>query len=187
MKSVSWIIIVILLGVIFLQRECAPSLVCPECPEVTYDTIFDTIVYSNSVYIPQPVYRDTGSTHWRLVPVDTLQILSDYFARIGYCDTIKNDSNAIIVITDTISQNQITYRYSKIKLFPHLIKETTVVKLPSPMRRKLFVGLNIGRNPLQFSLSPTLMYLSKKQTAYSFSYDVLSGDVSLGVYWKLGL
>lgn len=82
MKSAPWIIIVVLLGVIFLQRECAPSSECPECPEVIYDTVIDTIVYSDSVYIPLPVYRDTGSTHWLRFPVDTLQILSDYFARI---------------------------------------------------------------------------------------------------------
>ena len=187
MKSAPWIIILILLGVIFLQRECTPSLDYPDSPEVIYDTVFDTIVYSTTVYIPQPVYRDTGSTHWRLLPVDTLQILSDYFARFAYQDTLQNDSNAIIVVTDTISQNRITYRHPQITLFPHLIRETTVVKLPSPIRRKLFVGLNIGRNPHQFSLAPTLMYLSRKQTAYSFSYDVLSGDVFIGMYWKLGL
>ena len=183
MKSAPWIIIVILLGVIFLQRECTPSI---ERPEITYDTVFDTIVYSNSVYIPQPVYRDTGSTQWLRFPVDTLQILSDYFARIGYRDTLQNDSNAIIIVTDTISQNRIISRHPQITLFPHLIRETTVIKLPSPNRRKLFIGINLGRNPLQFSLSPTFVYLSKKQTAYSFSYDVLSGDMFLGMYWKLG-
>ncbi len=187
MSKAPWIIIIILLGVVFLQRECGPSNECPECPEVTYDTVLDTIVYNNSIYVPQPVYRDTGSTQWRLLPVDTLQILSDYFARIGYLDTLQNDSNALIVVIDTISQNRITYRHPQITLFPHLIRETTVVKLPSQIRRKLFIGLNIGRNPQQFSLAPSIMYLSKKQTAYSFSYDVLSGDIFMGVYWKLGL
>ncbi|MAE08514.1 MAG: hypothetical protein CL661_07110, partial [Bacteroidetes bacterium] len=149
------------------------------------DTIFDTIALPGIVYIPEPVYRDTGSTKWRRFPVDTFQILSDYFARIAYCDTIQFDSNAIIIITDTISQNLITYRKPQIILFPQIIRETNYIKVNPDVRRNIFLGFTIGRNPKRFSMAPSIIYQSKKRNTYSLSYDVLSGDINVGMYWKI--
>ncbi len=186
MKSAPWIIILVLLGVIFLQRECTPSHECLVCPEIVSDTIHDTIRVPLTHYVPNITYRDTGSTKWRSRSIDTALILSDYFTKYYYQDTLQNDSNAMIVITDTISQNRIIYRHPQITLFPPIIRVTTVVKIPSPLRSKLFIGLVLGRNPNIFSLAPSLVYQSKKQASYSFSYDLLSGDMFIGVYWKLG-
>ncbi len=165
--------------------ECNQPKDCTNDQVVIYDTVVDTIVLPSIVYVPKPVYRDTGSTQWRRFPVDTFQILSNYFARFAYCDTIQFDSNAIIIINDTISQNRITFRKPQITLFPKSIHETSFIEVSSPIRRSLSLGFIIGRNPNQFSFAPSLIYQSRVRSSFIFSYDVLSGDVYIGIYWKL--
>ena len=185
MKSIAWLIVFILLIVIFLQRECTSDHQCPVCPDFTYDTIHDTIVYQTTVYTPQLVYRDTGSILWRSLPIDTSQIISDYFARNLYIDTIQNDTNAFIVLTDTISRNRVIYRYPQITLFPHHITETKLINVMPKLKGKVLLGVQLGRNPEQFSFSPSLMYQTKKETAISFSYDILNKDFFFSFYWPL--
>jgi hypothetical protein len=185
MKIAPWIIIIILIGIIFLQRECGPSSITNQNSVTTIDTIFDTIEYTNTVYTPLPIYRDTGSTKWKTLTVDTIQILRDYFATISYVDTLQSDTNALIIVTDTISQNRIVNRQSKVTIFPHIIHTKTVLKQAFLPTRQIFLGFVIGSNPKQLSFSPSMVYISKKQTAYSFSYDILSGDMFFGLYWKI--
>ncbi|MBC8147306.1 MAG: hypothetical protein H8E98_04920 [Bacteroidetes bacterium] len=185
MKTAPWIIIVILLVLLFLQRECASTHICPVHPEVTCDTIHDTISYPVTVYIPKITCIDTGTTKWLYYPVDTAQILTEYFAKHYYQDTLVNDTNALIVVKDTITQNKIMYRNPVITIFPHFIKQTTYIVQPQPLVRKVFLGIGIGRSINQFALSPSLMYISKKDNAYSLSYDVLNKDIYLTMFWKL--
>ena len=45
------------------------------------------------------------------IPVhDTIRILSDYSRKYAYSDTIRFDTNSVVYIQDTISQNKITGR-----------------------------------------------------------------------------
>ncbi|MFA5419631.1 MAG: hypothetical protein WC341_14365 [Bacteroidales bacterium] len=185
MKTTPWIIIIVLLGALFLQRECTHEVVCPECPQTTSDTIHDTITKPTVQYIPKPVYTDTGSTKWRFHQVDTLQILSEYFSRHLYQDTLQNDSNALIVLTDTVSQNRILYRYPQITLYPQIIRQSTRVEVPLPSKNKFYLGMAIGRNPNQFSLAPSMLLQSKKGSGYSISYDLVTHDIYLGIYWHI--
>ena len=185
MKTTPWIIIIVLLVALFLQRECTPVVVCPECPQTTSDTIRDTITKPTVHYIPKPIYTDTGRTKWRFHQVDTMQILSDYFSRHLYQDTLQNDSNALIVLTDTVSQNRIVYRYPQITLYPQTIRQSTWVEVPKPLKNTLYLGMSIGRNPTKFGLAPSAMFKSKKDHVYSFSYDLISHDMYVGIYWKI--
>lgn len=185
MKTTHWIIIIVLLGALFLQRECTPKVKCPECPQTTTDTIHDTITKPTVHYIPKPIYTDTGSIKWCFYPVDTLLILSDYFSRHLYQDTLQNDSNALIVLTDTVSQNRIMYRYPQITLYPQTIRQTTWVEVPKPSKNKFYLGMAIGRNPNQFSLAPSMLFQSKKGSGYSISYDLFTHDIYLGIYWHI--
>ncbi|MFA5417828.1 MAG: hypothetical protein WC341_05160 [Bacteroidales bacterium] len=169
MKTTPWIIIIVLLVALFLQRECTSKVVCPECPQTTTDTIHDTITKPTVQYIPKPVYTDTGSTKWRFYQVDTLQ----------------NDSNALIVLTDTVSQNRIMYRCPQITLYPQIIRQTTRVEVPKPSKNKFYLGMAIGRNPNQFSLAPSMLLQSKKGSGYSISYDLFTHDIYLGIYWHI--
>jgi len=185
MKKAPWLIIGTLLIVIFLQRIWLPSQKVPKGSqtETIYDTIHDTVPYPVTRYVPKPVYKDTGSIKWKWHKVDTTAILKDYYSRHYYIDTLANDSIALIIIQDTVSRNRIISRQKRLTFYPRTIKETTIRKIPN--RRKLFVGLSIGRNPKQFALSPSILYTSRKDNAYAFSYDVLNHDIYLSMYWKL--
>jgi hypothetical protein len=46
------------------------------------------------------------------------------------------------------------------------------------------LGISFGRNPNQFSLSPSIIYQSKR-SVYSLSYDILNKDLYVGIHWKL--
>jgi hypothetical protein len=188
MKSAPWIIIIILLGIIFFLRECTPVPECPECPEV--DTIevvrFDTIRYEVVHYEPKIVFKDTGSTRYIFKTyTDTIAVLKDFFARNYYSDTLVNDSMAFVLIQDTVTQNQIANRRKTVRIFPATVYKTTIVTRQADPRRKLYVGLGVGRSVESFGLAPSLLYISKKETAYSLSFDVLNKDLYFTMYFKL--
>ena len=186
MKSLPYIIITILLLVLFLQNKYTPEPKTIIDIQTTTDTIHDTIFITIHHYTPKPIYTDTGSTKWRWYPVDTNQILTDYFARYFYIDTLQNDSNALIILLDTVSKNHITYRQPQITLYPKTIKQTILVEVSQPKTNKVYYGMAIGRNPNQFSLAPTILFNSKNMV-YSLSYDILNKDLYVGLYWQLSL
>ena len=188
MKSVSYIIIIVLVFIILLQRECNTSIKDSDCNhtvEVVIDTIRDTVEILSVQYVPSISYIDTGSTVWKHHTIDTALILSDYFSKYYYQDTVLNDSDGIVIINDTITQNKILFRNPQISIYPRLIKQTTILNQVPQLRAKIFLGLGLGRNMKQFSLSPSLMFISKKQTAYSISYDLLNQDVYFTMHWKI--
>jgi hypothetical protein len=184
MKTTPWLIIILLLALLFLQHKYTPEPKAIMDIQTTTDTIHDTIFKTIHYYTPKPIYTDTGSTKWRWYPIDTNQILGDYFARYFYIDTLQNDSNALIVLFDTVSQNHITYRHPKITLYPKTIRQTSLLDISQPSSNKVYLGMAIGRNPNQFSLAPSIMFQSKNRV-YSLSYDILNKDLYVGFHWQL--
>ena len=190
MKSASYIIIIVLLAIIFLQRECNTSTKdsgCNHSVEVVIDTIHDTVEILSVQYVPSISYIDTGSVLWKYHTIDTALILSDYFSKYYYQDTILNDTFGLIILRDTITQNKISYRNPHISIYPRLIKQTTILQQSNHPRAKVFLGFGLGGNMNHFSLSPSLMLITKKETAYSLSYDLFNQDVYFTMYWKIRL
>jgi len=183
MKSIPWIIIIFLLTILLLQRECTPNQLPSTSAQYLYDTIFDTLTIQTNAYVPIPVYRDTGTTKWRYHEIDTQKILQNYFSHQLYRDTIVNDSNALIVINDTVSQNQIISRLPQITLYPQTIYRTQNVEVLQ--KASLHLGFSVGRNPSQFSLASSVMFQSKKGNIYFASYDFISHDIYVGMSWKI--
>ncbi|MBU2554396.1 MAG: hypothetical protein KKF98_08045 [Bacteroidetes bacterium] len=184
MKSIPYIIITILLLLLFLQHKFTPEPKSIIDIHTTTDTIHDTIFSTIHHYSPKPIYTDTGSTKWRWHPIDTNQIITTYFVKYFYQDTLQNDSNALIVILDTVSQNHITCRQPLITLYPKTIKQTSIVEVSQATSNKIYLGMAIGRNPNQFSLAPSIM-LQSKRSVYSLSYDILNKDLYVGFHWQL--
>jgi hypothetical protein len=188
MKTAPWIIIIILIAVIFLLRECTPVPECPECPKVDTITlvVHDTIMVANEIYVPRVYYRDTGSTRYVIKTyADTVAIINHFFARNYYADTLVNDTNAFILLEDTVAMNQITWRRKTVRVFPATIYTTQIVTKQADPRRMMYVGLGVGRSVNSFGLAPSLLYISKRQSAYSLSYDVLNKDAYFTMYFKL--
>ena len=70
-------------------------------PYAVYHT--DTIPYYDTTWLP-------GDTQYVLKPIDTMFILRDYYAKVKYIDTVKNDSSALIVLNETVFKNRISNR-----------------------------------------------------------------------------
>lgn len=68
------------------------------------DSVPDTLFFP----APYPVFRDTGTTRWRELPVDTGAILADYFSRNIYRRVLKDDTSALVILTDTVTLNRLT-------------------------------------------------------------------------------
>ena len=113
MNNIQTIIIIGLVIVIFLLRECdGGKEVEPEIERIVkVETKYDTIIKSVPTYVPE--YRTkivTKTIHDTIQPdIDTASILEDYFATYSYIDTVDADS-INLVIFDTISQNKILSR-----------------------------------------------------------------------------
>jgi len=59
--------------------------------------------------------RDTVEVQ-KVLEVDTLEILKDYFEKYVYLDTIPIDTLGYVTIIDTLSQNRILYRKPTINI-----------------------------------------------------------------------
>ena len=150
MKNFQTLIIIGLVIVIFLLRECkGESKGAPIEPVtiVKIETKYDTIVETVETYIPE--YR-TKVTY-------------------AYTDTLKTDS-VTFVINDTISQNKILSRginYS-------LIYPTTIITTEREInKRELYIGFGLGGDKQQLSyVGSELLLRNKKQRIYGIGLGI---------------
>jgi hypothetical protein len=70
---------------------------------------------------------------------DTIEVLTDYMRKYAYSDTIKIDSNNIVFIQDTISQNKILARGFSAKLSEKTIIETRTIT--PKVKNALYLGI----------------------------------------------
>jgi len=194
-SNLKWITIGMLLLLLFLQRECHR---CPDPePEIVYKTKKVTIPGDSVPYEvevpgpPVPVYRDTGSTQWKYHQVDTMAILSDYFATFFYADTISDDTSMVCIINDWITENKIKRRAIKFMNLRPIVYKTIVTPVEENeaerQRFKMFLGPTIGRSPEEFGIGPSVMVITSRENAYALDYDMINKDIYLKYYWKIKL
>ena len=117
---------------------------------------------------------------------DTIEILTDYMRKYAYSDTIKIDSNNIVFIQDTISQNKILGRGFSAKLSEKTIIETRTIT--PKVKNALYLGFtgdfrqdktidNLGVGLIYKVKNKALIGLNLK-TGHSVKYGV-------GFYLKL--
>ena len=178
MKYIPYVFILILLGYVIFLRECTPK------PDPVYIT--DTITYTDTAYIPQidtlkltdTVYLDSIIRQIIIKEkLDTIIIFREHFTLNTYKDTILNDSNGFIVISDTLYRNKIKSRLTSIKLYPQRIKPTLLTKY------YIGGGINGGANRLGLNVSVAMV--TKKDYLYQFQYDLLNKEISFNLYIKL--
>jgi len=172
-KYFNWIIIgVMTIVIILLLFTCDRK-----CPEITTTTItiHDTIEGDSVpylVYCPRPiyVYRDTGSTKY--VGIDTTEIIYDYFSEKYYSDTIKDDTSALIVLNEVITQNDIYkrnfwFQNRRITTINTITTTETIGEIP---RNKVYLGVGIEGEVNPFFRDPTItlngLLVMKKRWAY---------------------
>jgi len=188
LKTAPWIIIIVLIVLLVLQRECKR---CPEvvpCPEIDTTYLTDTVTYLDTVYIPKHFikYDTIEKTIFIPTDIDSMAIVKAYFDTYYVIDTIINDTNVFLVIRDKIGQNEIQERaILDLIIFPHNKFITKTEIEPYKPKNKVFLGVGIGRSLDEFGLSANVMLLNKKDNAYQLSYDVLNQDIYFTMFWKL--
>jgi len=149
----------------------------------------------------EDIYHETikHDTAIKLINVDTVALLHDYFAKNIYKDTLHlPDSLGIVSLIDTITQNKILGRTFNASVKQRTIKETMIVKeLP---KTKVFYGLEGGFNKADFvsSVGMGVLINTKKDKILQLGLGVnnkttdgtnggFTPYVRGGVYWKIKL
>ena len=191
-KNLKTVLIVILILIIILQRSCSDEPLVTEPQVITkVETKWDTITIEKDVYIPKwktkIVTKYENDTILISIPIDTLAVLKDYYAKNVYIDEIILDSLGIVTITDTISQNTIFSRQVKSNI---LIPITTVTEEHYINNREFYYGFGLQGNKKQLNyLGGGILYKDRKKHIYGiglgFNQD-LEPVISGRVYWKIG-
>lgn len=149
----------------------------------------------------EDIYHETikHDTAIKLINVDTVALLHDYFAKNIYKDTLTlPDSLGTVAVTDTIYKNQLLGRTFNASVKQRTIKETMIVKeLP---KTKVFYGLEGGFNKADFvsSVGMGVLINTKKDKILQLGLGVnnkttdgttggFTPYIRGGVYWKIKL
>jgi hypothetical protein len=118
----------------------------------------DSIPYAVPHEVPKPYavyYPDSIPVHdtlwlpdslgYELIPIDTNQILRNYYAKVAYKDTLLNDSSALIVVNDTLNKNRI---YSRDVMFQNR-RKTAII---NNEKDAVVLGAGINLDNINFSV-----------------------------------
>lgn len=188
MKNAPWLIILILIGIIIIQRSCSDG----DCNdyEIT-DTVIiiepgDTIVLEKEIPVPEPVYvKLPPDTILQYLKIDTAEILSDYYKKRFYQDTLKNDTDAFIRHDFSVFRNRLTN--SKL-FFQNKRKKLVIKQTLSPVESrkiKFYGGLSVGRKYNEFGMGLSLALCTRNDQLYALTYDVINKDVYFTIFWKI--
>lgn len=189
-KNFTLLVILLLIGIIVLQRSCTPDVPEPvviEKPVEVIKQVTDTI----RIPVQQIVYKP-GKTIYKEVPIyvevpryiDTANILREYFAINVYKDTLLLKENmGYVSVIDSITQNQVKSRtYNS---FVEKIILTNTVYVKAPPHTQFFGGVGIGlQKPSTLIISGHLSVKSKTEKLYSLGIGVNS-DLQPGIYGAL--
>ena len=155
------------------------------------ETKWDTITVNKEIYVPKwktkIITKYKNDTIVINTPIDTLEILKDYYSKNVYIDEIILDSLGVVTITDTITQNTILSRSVVSNI---LIPTTTITSDIYVNSRELYWGLNIAGRSSQINyLGGGLLYKSKNKNIYGLGVGVnenFQPILSASYYMKIG-
>ncbi len=207
-KNIQIVIILVLVGIVFLQKSCQSPPITDDPNTVTInkkhyeylkshiDTVYRTehIYYKGNpipgdiIYIPIPTDE----------PIDTTKILQDYFSKVPYSETVKifkdNYDFGTLTVNDTVYKNRLFHRDYRFDLIIPEINTTIVVKeLP---KRQLFIGagLNFDNINIINSIYTGIMYKDRKDHLFGINLGIstqfdqkITPYVGGSMYWKISL
>lgn len=184
-------LIVVLIAIIVLQRECNK----PVQPEpkviVKIDTVY--IPTRDTFFLDRPLPVEVikngvaqvitkHDTSWQVIkePVDSAAILADYMlTRIYKQDFITKYGH--ITVNDTIEQNKLRGLGALLTLNIPIVN-TTITKPISP-KAKLYVGFNVGSNGSTLGFGPNVLLQTKQDHLYGLGASYLPG--TSGIYYQV--
>lgn len=190
-KYLSYLVIAALIVMIILMQQCRRT---PE-PEVITTVIHNTIPGDSIPYEvllpkPFPVYKDTGSTKWKYKDVDTCAILKDYFAEYYYQDTLKDDTSALVIVNDMVTENRLQNRKLIFQNRRATVINTTINNYGEMPAHKIYFGAGLNNSVVNFDentlgLTANVLWVTKNRWAYEASYDIFHNNIELTVFYKL--
>ena len=119
--------------------------------------------------------------------IDTNAILSDYYAKYYFVDTLSLDTLGYVLVADTVSQNKIASRKVNYKVN---IPKITIEKTIYLNEREFYYGIGLAGNPKQLNyLGAEILYRTKKKQAYGLGIGVnqqFQPVISGRIFWKIG-
>jgi len=176
------------LVIFLLFRRCGPPV--EGSVTVIHDTIpGDPYPVETPVYVPKPVYIDTGRTVYMPgIPTDTESIVRDYLVTRFYTDTLKNDTSLLAVVEDSVQANRIVSRKFIYQNRRPVAVNTTVIQPPlkEPILR-VYAGAFAGYSAknLKFAVGPELTLTLRQGFIARYGYDIAGNGHLLSAGWKV--
>lgn len=202
-KDLKILLILVLLGVIIISqfKGCKPDHT-EGGTTIDIDTVYKEVKIEVPKYVPKwrtKIEEVEVQVQGPSQPVDTTEILKDYFAKYKTIDTLilnYPDSNARFgfgVVTDVISRNQIIERSINWDYKIPMITKTIIIH-PKPVNQ-VYVGVSSGFNKENFvdNVAGGLILKTKKDKIYQASIGLANHGGALapfiggGIYWKIRL
>jgi hypothetical protein len=183
-------VLLVILVIALIIKSCGSDHSKTPKPKVITlkETEYITVKNTTPKYVPKWRTRiDTiFETDSFLIDVDTLAILTDYYAKYYYNDVQDFDSFKLTIL-DTVTQNMITGRQIKYTLrYP----KTTITEKIYINKREVYVGLGGVGNSTQLNyVGGELLYKTKNYKIYGFGGGInqnLQPVISARIYWKIG-
>ena len=183
----------ILLGTIVFQlffKDCSSKIDVPAGSIIKSDTIVkhDTITYHDTIGKPVPQFRDTGSTHYILSKVDSMNIFKKYdsiyrklHTKNIYVRTLKDDSTALVRVKDTVFENELQQSEFIFQNRTPTYYITNTVMAPASGR--LLLGAEYALKSSEFKIG--VHYLTKGYMEYIYMYNPQRGEHSVGFYMTI--
>lgn len=190
-KYLSYLVIAALIVMIILMQQCRRT---PE-PEVITTVIHDTIPGDSVPYEvllpkPYPIYKDTGTTKWQYKDVDTCAILRDYYAQYYYNDTLKNDTSALVIVNDVVTENRLQARKLIFQNRRPTVINTTITNYGEMPVHKIYIGAGLNNSLVNFDdntlgLTANVLWVTKNRWAYEAGYDIFHKSFEVTAFYKL--
>jgi hypothetical protein len=188
MKTTPWILIIVLIILFVLQRECHRCQVCPE-PTVTTST---STIPGDPYPVPYPVVKIErhDSIIYKDVPadIDSASVAKAYYAEVyGKNRVIADDTSVFVSIDWMVTQNSLktVKPYIQNRRAKTVINNTYVTNPPEDQKNKYYIGIGTGGNLNQFDIAPAIALVTKKDHLYTFEYQVFGKEYWFHTYWKI--
>ena len=186
-KWIGWFIAVIMVGVFLFQRSCTPQPPVPEPqpPEIVYiyDTIPQVIIQTNT----EIIYDTIIVPEYMPLSPDTLAIISDYFSKVKYRDTLMNDSSALLVLDETVFMNRL---FEREIIFLNRRPREVYIKEPVPTpvqirEPQLFVGATLSSGLYGQDINLGFAFADPKRGLFTYHYGLVQKQHTIGYHFKI--
>jgi hypothetical protein len=194
------VLLLIVLG--SLLKDCVSPTPTETGTTIKVDTVYQEVKTETKVYVPKWRTRvETVEVPYQVTtPIDTTEVLKDYFARYVTIDTVRlpyPDSVGkffgTAIIQDTITKNTIVARSIKWNYKIPIITKTITIH-PQP-RAQVYVGAMANVNSVQIlsAVSGALLYKTKSDKIYIANIGVANNGagtqpfLGAGILWKISV